>query len=757
MLRGMGRFTLAGLMALAGAAFQTSACDLLWQVASPLPTGNQVAKVAYGNSTFVGVGNGGDLETSADGVTWRRQCSPASHGFLDITFGNSAFVATSGAYRYFLLHVSADGVVWQTYSLDTPEHRVLFTRFLFAGGYFLGIDSAGIYRSADGVHWVVIPTGQVQLQDIAYGKGTYVAVDTGGHFYTSPDASTWTAHTFPYPGQYSRVLYGGGAFVTVASGPSSVLILTSQDAQGWTLARYSPNVNTNCVALYGGGRFVLISGWDGMWSEDGATWSNFDVYPHSLQAASWARDAFMAVDQYGDLLVSPDGVTWEDRSAGVLQATPLKLIASDSPRQFVAVGAGGFTATSPDGRTWTSTSVRGDVTFLDVASGGGHLAAVGPFGAIFSSDDGTTWRDASVGGAVGWLRGVAYGAGTFVAVGDTGVMFTSPDGAAWTPRDPGYRQTLDGIAYGGGRFVAVGEGSTLLTSTDGVAWTGAQSPNSGVSYSSVCFGNGVFLVGSNSPYLLVGSDGLQWQQVPIMGSATTVVFAGGSFYRRGYTTAATSPDGITWTDIPPGLGGITTGPASDGSVYVAVGGAQQTQPVFYWAEACFPVLSAVDVDTLPTAGGTVVTLTGSFFSGATAVRFGDAPSADFTVVSDTTITAVAPPHAAGLAPVTVTTPGGTSRTGADTTAVYGERPAILAVKKVTSPFRLKVTGSGFDSHCIVLINGAAAPSTRVKNSGVILAQGGTILKSRLPKKTAAQIVVLNTWTGVSSHPYTFTP
>ena len=62
----------------------------------------------------------------------------------------------------------------------------------------------------------------------------------------------------------------------------------------------------------------------------------------------------------------------------------------------------------------------------------------------------------------------------------------------------------------------------------------------------------------------------------------------------------------------------------------------------------------------PPAGGTAVTVTGSGFTGATSVKFGATAAAGFSVVNDTTITAVSPAHALGLADVRVTTPAGTS-------------------------------------------------------------------------------------------------
>ena len=75
--------------------------------------------------------------------------------------------------------------------------------------------------------------------------------------------------------------------------------------------------------------------------------------------------------------------------------------------------------------------------------------------------------------------------------------------------------------------------------------------------------------------------------------------------------------------------------------------------------ALTPAITSITPNRGPTRGGTPVTITGSGFNGATAVRFGTL-IASFTVVNDTTITAVTPPNVAGPSTVTVSGPGGTS-------------------------------------------------------------------------------------------------
>ena len=61
----------------------------------------------------------------------------------------------------------------------------------------------------------------------------------------------------------------------------------------------------------------------------------------------------------------------------------------------------------------------------------------------------------------------------------------------------------------------------------------------------------------------------------------------------------------------------------------------------------------------PPAGGTNVTLTGQYFTGATAVAFGGVAATGVTVKSDTQITCTTPASAAGFVAVSVTTPNGT--------------------------------------------------------------------------------------------------
>lgn len=78
-----------------------------------------------------------------------------------------------------------------------------------------------------------------------------------------------------------------------------------------------------------------------------------------------------------------------------------------------------------------------------------------------------------------------------------------------------------------------------------------------------------------------------------------------------------------------------------------------------------PVVNSVSPTGGAAAGGTSVIISGTHFTGATAVKFGATDATNFSIVNDAIIVATAPAHAAGSVQAKVTTPAGSS---ADTTA-----------------------------------------------------------------------------------------
>lgn len=95
----------------------------------------QMNAAAYGNGTFVAVGQAGRIYTSADGITWTLRSGITTVDLTAITFANGLFVAAGG--RDIL--TSTNGISWTTYSgaygsLGYPRHLGTDgTRYLLAG------------------------------------------------------------------------------------------------------------------------------------------------------------------------------------------------------------------------------------------------------------------------------------------------------------------------------------------------------------------------------------------------------------------------------------------------------------------------------------------------------------------------------------------------------------------------------------------------------------------------------------------------
>ena len=134
--------------------------------------------------------------------------------------------------------------------------------------------------------------------------------------------------------------------------------------------------------------------------------------------------------------------------------------------------------------------------------------------------------------------------------------------------------------------------------------------------------------------------------------------------------------------------------------------------------AATPSVTGVSPSTGPAAGGDSVTISGSGFTGATAVNFGSA-AASFTVLSDTQITATAPPGS-GAVDITVTTPGGTSATG--TSDVYKYFPSVTVVSPSAGPTTggttVTITGTGFTGATAVNFGSAAASFSVVSDTQI---------------------------------------
>jgi hypothetical protein len=138
-----------------------------------------------------------------------------------------------------------------------------------------------------------------------------------------------------------------------------------------------------------------------------------------------------------------------------------------------------------------------------------------------------------------------------------------------------------------------------------------------------------------------------------------------------------------------------------------------------------PAITSVSPSAGPTAGGNSVTIGGSGFTGATAVKFGGTAATSFTVNSSTSITATVPAGSVGTVDTSVTTPGGSSSATSADHYTYVALPVVTGVSPTAGPSTggtsVTVSGSGFTGASAVKFGGTAASGFTVNSDSSITA------------------------------------
>jgi alpha-tubulin suppressor-like RCC1 family protein len=252
--------------------------------------------------------------------------------------------------------------------------------------------------------------------------------------------------------------------------------------------------------------------------------------------------------------------------------------------------------------------------------------------------------------------------------------------------------------------VLLGSGSVMTwgTNQSGVLGDGIPGGFSDVPVSVIGLAKGASISAGASHMLAYGEPiptvtAVSPQLGPAAGGNTVMIagtnFTGATAVSFGATEAASftvnSPTSIT-----------ATAPAGTGTVDVTVTTPSGRTPTGAFDRYTFqapPTVVKLAAKSGPVGGGTIVTITGTEFTGSTNVSFGHTSATEFEVHSPSSITAVAPPSAAGMVDITVTN---TAATSATTTrdhfkylpVVDSLTPNVGATAGGTS---VSVTGEGF--------------------------------------------------------------
>jgi len=188
---------------------------------------------------------------------------------------------------------------------------------------------------------------------------------------------------------------------------------------------------------------------------------------------------------------------------------------------------------------------------------------------------------------------------------------------------------------------------------------------------------------------------------------------------------------------------VAVAPAGSGAVQVTAVTSGGTSNGLTYTYRSVPTLSSVAPNQGSIVGGTSVTLTGAHFVSAIGVKFGGVAASSFTVVSDTQITATAPPGTAGPVVVSVTTIGGTSN---GTAFTYVAAPTLTSVVPNQGPTSggtsATLTGAQLTTATAVMFGSTTATSFTIVSDSTVVAAA--------PPATGTVQVTVTTFGGTSN-------
>ena len=430
-----------------------------WQLVSSAPV-SSIAGVAHGNGHYVAVGTDISGVTSIlesdDGVQWNKQSpGPLNPQWMSsalqlsgVAFGNGTFVIVGNGGTVL---TSTDAVAWGSHPL-TPVAAPTLQGVTFDQGLFVAAssdDNGSLWSSSDGVLWT--NSGfelERHFQKVAAGAGNFVAV--GNTILVSQNGVDWNPAQFPDSllgdyGNFDSVSFGNGVFLaskqpTRQSPPygscGSPGLFVSALGTNWGDVTPTNGLSPSQV-IFGNGQFVAVDSWSvGItFSTDGINWSPpllVGDATHSVcstPSIGSAQGLFIAAGQdcpgNAALFTSPDASAWTYRNQGrTIPVQPNALINANG--EYVGCGNDGF-ITSSNGSDWTFRTSTNSVSYESIAFRNGVLVAVGQFGNFdaiaTSTNGGVDWKEQTLSFSsvpfLGLLSlyGVAAGSGGFVAVG----------------------------------------------------------------------------------------------------------------------------------------------------------------------------------------------------------------------------------------------------------------------------------------------------------------------------------------------------
>jgi hypothetical protein len=428
--------------------------------------------IAFGDSLFVAVGDSGKIITSHDGVDWTERGSGVSKSLPSVAFGKNRFIALAqdGLYENHILG-SIDGKKW-TIVHQNVGNGFWLNSVIFARGMFIAADYHGFAKSIDGIAWTPAFTAinyASKFDQLCFGNGTIVILGTKtfGTKYvpvliTSSDTIAWKAQrTGRTDVNLTNVVFGNGVYVAIGESNYS---LNSSDAINWSIIPNGPETYRPCYSAFGNGVFVLVNSSGGIWrSVDGSKWDKISKkFPSVVNGLSFSNGMFVAVGRKGMIETSIDGKNWLEQTSG----TDIDL--------FEITGGNGIflipdRLISTDGNNWVAnpfTRMRMETRFVNEE----FLSHDAVTHNILKSKDGVAWEftdsiKADLYDKINLKIPKSFGNGKYVGIKTPDGLYYSSDLSSFSYPDINEIKIYD-VTLGDSAFVAVGDKGAILVSWD---------------------------------------------------------------------------------------------------------------------------------------------------------------------------------------------------------------------------------------------------------------------------------------------------
>jgi hypothetical protein len=186
-----------------------------------------LVSIIAGTTGFVGVGPGGNIYASSDGLSWTQRNSATLDDLNGIASGNNQLVAVGDNGT---IQSSPIGTIWTSRTSGTS---LALDGVTYANGLFVAVGQLGtVLTSPDGINWSGQYSGQLSnLVSVAYGSAGFAAVGPGGTMLTSPDGTNWTQQSSGTANALESIAFGNGYYLAVGADETA---LTSPDGVNWT-------------------------------------------------------------------------------------------------------------------------------------------------------------------------------------------------------------------------------------------------------------------------------------------------------------------------------------------------------------------------------------------------------------------------------------------------------------------------------------------------------------------------------------------